>query len=630
MDLDESGRKQIDARRWLTGICRLLDGHYPGFERWQIDEGPDGLVLRLGISGHVMEVHVRARDDGPAWTRTRSLSLSLTHGGDAPRLAREVADFEVRLRQLLERADPGNLRLPPGPEAGVTDRSSPARGAPEAASRAMEQVRARMADTLHHAAFIGWRTHVSHDDYPHHSALGVLTPRDEIEDGWRSTLAKMRDGSAPRKLGLYVHVPFCHWSCTFCMFTQTSGHSRKMISRYVDGLCQDLRSFGDVVDGTPITSIWFGGGTPSILLAADIERVFETLGDSFTVPDGTQVVFEADGRSLDDEKIETLARSGHDIRLTIGVQTLDPEVQRRVRRFEKPEKIAADIEAARRSGITHVNVDLMAGLPGQSLESLQKDVNFFLKHRPDSLHVNPFMPMPWTRFANEGGRLTSSQIQLTDRMTAWVRSRPGLHFFEDQLQLTDASPRHAGNNQLEDIDRRSGSLMGLGLFPLAHSFAGHYYLVGAGEFAEPLGGRRSGQPGIATANMREWPDAVEAYCRGDRKYIAVRVDEVEERHRHLIHNLRAGLSRSAFQDIFGMEPREVAPKGWDRLEELGVLRVEGDRVVAELPSRTDWLIYRTLLYGERVLELIEQMWGGEYDRSIDYEGRLRQILGEIT
>jgi coproporphyrinogen III oxidase-like Fe-S oxidoreductase len=603
----------LDARTWLEGICGLLERRYPGFERWSVDEEPDGLVLALRIEGHGMRIHVRALDAGPAWITTRSFSLTLNH--ESEEVPEPARTFEVVLRQLLRRTDPGGLGLE-APAPAPVERKAGAREGLE--------------DVLHRAAFIGWRSHVSHDDYPHHSALGRPTPREEIEEGWRETLEAMRDGRAPHHLGLYVHVPFCHWKCTFCMFTQTAGQGRRVISRYVDGLIEDMRSFGRVVDGTPVTSIWFGGGTPNILTAGEIERVFGTLYDGFDVPEGTQVIFEADGHSLDDDKIERLARAGRNVRLTIGVQSLDPEVQKRVGRFEKPEKIVAAIEAAHGSGIEHVNVDLMAGLPGQSLTSFQRDVLFFLEHRPDSLHVNPFMPMPWTRFANEGGRFTSEQLALADRMSEWARSRPELHVLEDQLQLTDADASVAGNNQLEDIDRRSGSLLGLGLFPLAHSFGSHYYLVGAGEFAEPLGSRRSGRTGLAVADMNQWPDAVDAYCRGDRRYVALRVDEAEERHRHLIHNLRYGLSRQAFRDIFGVEPRDVAPEGWDRLEELGVLKVDGDRVTASLPSKTDWLVYRTFLYGERVLERIEEAWGDEYDRGVDYEGRLREMLGEIT
>jgi hypothetical protein len=305
-------------------------------------------------------------------------------------------------------------------------------------------------------------------------------------------------------------------------------------------------------------------------------------------------------------------------------------VQKNVRRIENPEKVVRVLEAARRHGITHVNVDLMAGLPGQSMESFQEDLRFLLEHRPDSIHVNPFLPLPWTRYSNEGGTFPPDQIELIDEMTRWAMDRPEVHPLDHQLQLTESDPRLATNNQLEDLERRAGSVLGLGLFPLGHSFANHHYLLGAGDIAKPLGRRRSGRTGMAIASMDEWPDAVEAYCRGDRRYIAVRSDDVEERHRYLIHNLRHGISRPRFREIFGIDPLEMSKQAWEDLTYFEVVREEGDRIESVLPSRTEWLVYRTVLYGERTLEIIREKWDPEYDQRIDYEMRLREMYGEIS
>ena len=112
------------------------------------------------------------------------------------------------------------------------------------------------------------------------------------------------------------------------------------------------------------STVYFGGGTPSLLTPPAMRQMFEVLYGAFDVPRGTQVIFEGNPDSLSDKKIAVLAKQGRVTRLTIGVQTLDDEVQAQVKRFNKPEHVSDAVRSARAHGIAHVNCDLMAGLPG--------------------------------------------------------------------------------------------------------------------------------------------------------------------------------------------------------------------------------------------------------------------------
>ncbi|MCB0790092.1 MAG: radical SAM protein, partial [Flavobacteriales bacterium] len=175
----------------------------------------------------------------------------------------------------------------------------------------------------------------------------------------------MSEGRAPDKLGIYVHIPYCTVECAFCYCGKTEDFSRQDMDTYVGHLVRDMEEQAELVKGQKITSIYFGGGTPSLLTPPAMRQIFETMYAGFDVPEGTQVIFEGNPDSLKPNKVEILGTLGRVTRLTMGIQTLDPVVQKWVRRHNKKEDVEAAIQAAKAIGIPHVNFDCIAGLPSQ-------------------------------------------------------------------------------------------------------------------------------------------------------------------------------------------------------------------------------------------------------------------------
>ncbi len=461
-----------------------------------------------------------------------------------------------------------------------------------------------LADELHRRAYIAWRALTSEDLYPHVSDLGKLVSEREIWDAWERALSRVSQGTAPAKVGLYVHIPFCAVACTFCYCGKTDRFKRDGFDHYIDSIIGEIDRYAPMFHGTKITSVYFGGGTPSLLSAAALERVFSTLHRCFEVPEGTQAIVEGNPDSLSEKKIEVLAKVGRVTRLTVGVQTLDAEAQRRARRFNQPEQVRAAVAAAKKHGIEHVNVDLMAGLDGQSFESFQHDMEFLLSLEPDSIHINAFRPQPWTKFALGGQEMSDEQVRLRDEMLEWGTERlegGGYSHLDQGLGKT----RNAANIQDYDLRKLNGSLLGLGTPARSHSFAGHYY-----------------EPDLGTGNVDA---ALLAHREGRRRIRAVAVDDEGERYRYLVHNLHTGFSLSEFQKLWGLPPWSVAPEGWDRLERLGVVEVDGDRVQTDFGDHADLMIYRTFLYDPRISDCIEALWGPEYDKTVDYAERLYRM-----
>lgn len=581
------------AERWLQRVGAVLRRHDPDLAAWSVSRTARGLAVAATVRGVAVTLEARAQDDAPRWLATRSLAINLDVAGDDTGC---VAPFVERLRALLERSDPGALTLPPPPPPPTPRRDrAPA-----------QRVRAALAEELRYAAYVAWRSMTSEDLYPHTRALGLVTPLEEIEAGWDRALARVRAGTAPDRLGLYVHIPFCAVECTFCFCGKTSRFGKGAIDDYVDTTVAEMARFGARFGGAPITSVYFGGGTPSILRPDLLERVFTALYASFNVPEGTQVIFEGNPDSLNAAKIAVLGGVGRVSRLTIGLQTLDPEAQRRAKRFNRPEHVRAAVEAARAHGIAHVNIDLMTGLDGQSMASFQDDLRFVLSLDPESVHLNPFRPARWSLFSQSGRAMSAEQFTLRDAMLRWGRDAIRAHGFGTQADHTPAKTANAANLQEYDLRQQNSSLLGFGIPARSHSFASHYYETDI--HGDDIAG------------------ALEDDRRGVRRYRAIAVDDAEERHRFLVHNVRTGFSRAAFRDLFGCEPADVAPDGWQKLHDLGLIDEVGDAIVSHIRSVFDEHVHRVLLYGAYVRERVDAVWGPGYDPSVDYARRLSLLL----
>ncbi|MGC6492005.1 MAG: radical SAM protein [Myxococcota bacterium] len=199
-----------------------------------------------------------------------------------------------------------------------------------------------LSEELQENAYIALRAMLSDDLYPHVVGLGETLDEAQILDAWSDTKQFMKEGRAPQKLCLYCHIPYCTVECTFCYCGKTEDFVRSDVDQYVDKLGMEADLFAERVDGMPFTSVYFGGGTPSLLTPPAMRRLFQHFYSQFHVPEGTQVVFEGNPDSLKPNKVDILAGEGRVTRLTIGIQTLDPDVQKHVRRYNKHE----DVEAA--------------------------------------------------------------------------------------------------------------------------------------------------------------------------------------------------------------------------------------------------------------------------------------------
>ncbi len=180
-------------------------------------------------------------------------------------------------------------------------------------------------------------------------------------------------------LGLYISVPFCKTKCTYCNFA-SDVFSRIVFDRYIARLCGELeraRETAAQMGGrfeAAVDSIYLGGGTPTILEVAQLERIFVTISQNFLVERGAEITVECAPGTLTPGMLEAFVRCGVN-RVSLGVQSFVDREAASVGRLHKREIVLDDIAHLRAAGISNINVDLIAGLPHQTSESWEQSLD---------------------------------------------------------------------------------------------------------------------------------------------------------------------------------------------------------------------------------------------------------------
>src|ERR1700729_2139803 len=174
-------------------------------------------------------------------------------------------------------------------------------------------------------------------------------------------------------LGIYISVPFCRTKCSYCNFA-SDVFSRAVFDRYVDRVCSDIASAPRVATemggqlGREVDSIYLGGGTPTVLEAAQLERIFTKVRSQFDVQAGAEVTVECAPGTLTAATLESLPGCGVN-RVSFGVQSFVDAEAAAVGRLHKRSTVLEDIARLRAAGIENISIDLIAGLPHQTMES---------------------------------------------------------------------------------------------------------------------------------------------------------------------------------------------------------------------------------------------------------------------
>ncbi len=166
-------------------------------------------------------------------------------------------------------------------------------------------------------------------------------------------------------LGLYVHIPFCISKCHYCDFLSFPGEE-ETIAAYCAALNEEIRRTGQRLGRPAVSTVFVGGGTPSVLPLEQTASLFQCIRDHFCLDEGAEVSLEANPGTLTGEKLSLY----HDLginRLSMGLQSTDDGLLKTLGRIHTLDRFLQNYDQARAAGFTNINIDIMSGLPGQSL-----------------------------------------------------------------------------------------------------------------------------------------------------------------------------------------------------------------------------------------------------------------------
>jgi oxygen-independent coproporphyrinogen-3 oxidase len=195
-------------------------------------------------------------------------------------------------------------------------------------------------------------------------------------------------------LSLYVHLPFCNTICYYCACNKviTKDHGRS--AKYIRYLAREVTLVRSLMEGGHLVKqLHWGGGTPTFLSHDELRELMRILRDAFDFAPDAECSIEVDPRKVDAETVALLGSLGFN-RMSVGVQDFDPEVQKAVNRVQSEAETLAVIDAARRNGFESVNVDLIYGLPYQSVASYAVTLDKVIAAAPDRLALYSYAHVP--------------------------------------------------------------------------------------------------------------------------------------------------------------------------------------------------------------------------------------------
>jgi oxygen-independent coproporphyrinogen-3 oxidase len=216
------------------------------------------------------------------------------------------------------------------------------------------------------------------------------------EQKFRAQLRLSNEDPIPADLSLYVHVPFCFSPCLYCGCTRVISRDRSRGAPYVSRLQREISLVAPLIDrDRDVVQLHLGGGTPNFLAPADLAGLLEAIRHHFHLRDGPGLDFsiELDPRSLAPGDAGRLASLGFN-RASLGVQDFDPLVQRAVNREQGVERTLEAIEECRSAGMRSVNVDLIYGLPRQTVEGFSRTLEALLAVRPERFAIYGYAHLP--------------------------------------------------------------------------------------------------------------------------------------------------------------------------------------------------------------------------------------------
>ena len=194
----------------------------------------------------------------------------------------------------------------------------------------------------------------------------------------------IRQRAEKKPLGIYIHVPFCRSKCIYCDFYSITNKDDKLLDAYLDAICTHIRETGPLAPNYHVDTIYFGGGTPSFFGADGMIAILTAIRKSFHVDLRAEITFEANPDSISPRLLRRLKSEGFN-RVSLGGQCDNDEILKKLGRPHNFEQVVNAVKRIRRAGYKNLSLDLIYGLPGQTLESWEKTLENVIALKPEHM-----------------------------------------------------------------------------------------------------------------------------------------------------------------------------------------------------------------------------------------------------
>ncbi len=366
-------------------------------------------------------------------------------------------------------------------------------------------------------------------------------------------------------LSIYIHIPFCSARCSYCAFN-TYIDLAHLIPAYARAVCAELAYAGRSSPSRPVHTVYFGGGTPSLLSPGQFEQIMRQLHAAFALSDDIEISLEANPDDLSNGYLSELRALGFN-RISIGMQSANPRILQLFDRQHDVQAVTDAVRSARAAGFDNLNLDVIFGSPAESLADWQQTVAAAAGYSPE--HISMY------GLELKGGTALRMQVD------AGALPQPDDDLFADMYEYAADYLAQAGYGQYElsnwcrpDRECRHNLQYWRNL---------HYIGIGAGAHGFADGSRYSTitAPGryIAALDKAQPDQRPFPLTSAVAKHQAVSADD--DLYETLMMNLRLtreGVCRARFQKRFGADITDMFPQQCHKLAALGLLRIEAERL----------------------------------------------------
>jgi oxygen-independent coproporphyrinogen III oxidase len=366
---------------------------------------------------------------------------------------------------------------------------------------------------------------------------------------------------------LYVHIPFCTAKCTYCDFNSYAGQD-SLMTPYAEAVAREARLWSRHLKSRPVQTVFFGGGTPSLLPLPEMAWIFDSLRDCFEIVEAAEISLEANPGTVDAAHLAGLRALGFN-RISFGVQSFHDEELRTLERIHDAREVEDAYRWARGAGFENINLDLIYGLAGQTLQGWQENLEKALALDPEHLSLYALTLEEGTPLTRDVGRGRSAgpDLDLQADMFEWSVSRMQSAGFEYYEVSNWAKPARRCRHNLNYW--RNGDWLGLGA-------GAHSHLSG-----ERFAGAASPSRYIALVNESEAAprnsDVLAAMGHVTMREPASHAREMSETV-FLTLRLREGLDLQEFESRFGVEFRQVFADALAETQAIGLTEIVDGRL----------------------------------------------------